>query len=147
MIVDKSKNQSSLRLGILTTEDTAIYYCVRDTLRGLQFEPRHKPPYMGQEAWPAGGDQGSSSPASQPRTSYRRECQGTSCLAQWFFFSPASQLPEWMSFFFDLKVLLSCILTVTLKEEVAFSPIDEMGKYISAHNNKMYLPVPLLSEK
>jgi hypothetical protein len=125
MIVDKSKNQSSLRLGILITEDTVYillyYYCVRDTLRGLQFEPRHKPPCMGQEAWPAGGDQGSTSPASQPRIRCRRECQGTSCLAQWFSFSPPSQLPEWMSYFFDFVVLLSCILTVTLKEEVAFS--------------------------
>jgi hypothetical protein len=116
-------------------------------LRGLQFEPRHKPPCMGQEAWSAGGDQGSTSPASQPRTRCRKESQGTSCLAQWFSFSPASQLPEWMSFFFDFVVLLSCILTVTLKEEVAFSLYRWDRKDISAHNNKMYLPVPLLSEK
>ncbi|EGW03302.1 Ig heavy chain V region M315 [Cricetulus griseus] len=36
MTVDTSKNQFSLRLSSVTTEDTAVYYCARDTVMELQ---------------------------------------------------------------------------------------------------------------
>ena len=38
---DTSKNQFSLQLSPVTTEDTAVCHSVRDTVRGSQCESRH----------------------------------------------------------------------------------------------------------
>ncbi|KAL1763630.1 Ig heavy chain V region MC101 [Sigmodon hispidus] len=53
---DTSKSQVFLKLSSLQTEDTAMYYCARDTVREIQLEPTQKLPYRDTQYQQVAGD-------------------------------------------------------------------------------------------
>ena len=72
---DNIMKELYLQMNNLRSDDTAIYYCRRDTVRGSQCESGHKPPCR-QEGWAVGDAQDTSGHTGH--TEHRHQL-GSSC--------------------------------------------------------------------